>query len=328
MTQLKIGTHDESFHCDEVLACVMLKMIPKYKNAKIIRTRDKSLLEECDIVVDVGGVFDHKKNRYDHHQHGFDKTMNSISKGKLIFQTKLSSAGLVYWFYGEQIICRFLKIHTKYVDKAKLEYIFEAVYKFFIKEIDYLDNYGGGKNSSTSSLTSRVGRLRPQWDDDKQNFDECFEEAYSLVKSEFVDCLKEIESKWRARNIWKEKLKERKSFHWSGRVLVLDKWIPGRDDLGRIQKELEIRDEETILYIVTPDPVHDRYSVKCTNTKNDNGNNETLFPEKWRGKNGDELENITKIPGTEYVHNGGWSAAGDTTETIFKMIDFVLQNQN
>ena len=86
MTQLKIGTHDESFHCDEVLACVML---------------------------DVGGVFDHKKNRYDHHQHGFDKTMNSISKGKLIFQTKLSSAGLVYWFYREQIICRFLKIHTK-----------------------------------------------------------------------------------------------------------------------------------------------------------------------------------------------------------------------
>ena len=47
------------------------------------------------------------------------------------------------------------------------------MYKFFIKEIDYLDNYGGGKNSSTSSLTSRVGRLRPQWDDDKQNFDEC-----------------------------------------------------------------------------------------------------------------------------------------------------------
>lgn len=38
------------------------------QDAEIIRTRDPAQLAECDIVVDVGGEFDPKKHRYDHHQ--------------------------------------------------------------------------------------------------------------------------------------------------------------------------------------------------------------------------------------------------------------------
>jgi hypothetical protein len=34
---LKIGTHNGHFHCDEVLACFMLKLLPQYKNAEIVR---------------------------------------------------------------------------------------------------------------------------------------------------------------------------------------------------------------------------------------------------------------------------------------------------
>lgn len=56
------------FHCDEVLACFMLQQINEFKDADIIRTRDLTKLESCDIVVDVGGVFDKEKKRFDHHQ--------------------------------------------------------------------------------------------------------------------------------------------------------------------------------------------------------------------------------------------------------------------
>lgn len=42
------------------------------KDAEIVRTRDPTQLAECDIVVDVGGEFDPKRHRYDHHQrYGF-----------------------------------------------------------------------------------------------------------------------------------------------------------------------------------------------------------------------------------------------------------------
>ena len=35
------------------------------------RSRDPLELEKCDIVVDVGGVYDVAKNRFDHHQRFF-----------------------------------------------------------------------------------------------------------------------------------------------------------------------------------------------------------------------------------------------------------------
>ncbi|MEQ2245260.1 UPF0160 protein myg1, mitochondrial [Ilyodon furcidens] len=68
MTVKKIGTHNGTFHCDEVLACFFLRQLPEYVDAEIIRTRDAALLAECDVVVDVGGEFDSKRHRYDHHQ--------------------------------------------------------------------------------------------------------------------------------------------------------------------------------------------------------------------------------------------------------------------
>lgn len=63
-----LGTHDGSFHCDEALAIYMLRTLPQYSQATLRRTRDASLLDQCDIVVDVGGVYDPQRHRYDHHQ--------------------------------------------------------------------------------------------------------------------------------------------------------------------------------------------------------------------------------------------------------------------
>ncbi|CAG0919201.1 unnamed protein product [Notodromas monacha] len=67
-TQITIGTHDGVFHCDEALGCFLLTRLPDYRDAKIIRTRDPVKLSGCDLVLDVGGVFDAASHRYDHHQ--------------------------------------------------------------------------------------------------------------------------------------------------------------------------------------------------------------------------------------------------------------------
>lgn len=64
----KIGTHNGTFHSDEVLACYMLKVLPEYREATVVRSRDPQVLGDCEIVVDVGAVYDHDKLRYDHHQ--------------------------------------------------------------------------------------------------------------------------------------------------------------------------------------------------------------------------------------------------------------------
>lgn len=36
----RVGTHNGSFHCDEALACFMLRLTEKFRNAEIVRTRD------------------------------------------------------------------------------------------------------------------------------------------------------------------------------------------------------------------------------------------------------------------------------------------------
>ena len=61
----------------QVLACYMLKRLPEYSDASIVRSRDPETLKPCDIVVDVGGVYDPSTHRYDHHQRS-----KSIKVGK------------------------------------------------------------------------------------------------------------------------------------------------------------------------------------------------------------------------------------------------------
>ncbi|CAH1268595.1 C12orf10 [Branchiostoma lanceolatum] len=103
----QIGTHDGTFHCDEALACHLLKRLPRFRDHRVVRTRKPDLLADCDIVVDVGGQYDPATHRYDHHQRSFNETMNSLVPDKP-WVTKLSSAGLVYLHFGQEIIANML----------------------------------------------------------------------------------------------------------------------------------------------------------------------------------------------------------------------------
>ena len=114
--QVTIGTHNGSFHCDETLACSLLKMLPRsvlvclaiwtfiysvrFQDADIVRSRDPSVLATCTVVVDVGGEYDPARLRFDHHQKSFSQSLNSLDS-TLKWTTKLSSAGLVYFHFGE-----------------------------------------------------------------------------------------------------------------------------------------------------------------------------------------------------------------------------------
>ncbi|MBM3184327.1 MAG: MYG1 family protein, partial [Chlamydiae bacterium] len=90
MIPRSFGTHDGSFHADEVTACSLLLLFNLIDREKIFRTRDPHILAECDYVCDVGGVYDSGKRRFDHHQ--------------LEYQGSFSSAGMVLLYLKEQEI--------------------------------------------------------------------------------------------------------------------------------------------------------------------------------------------------------------------------------
>jgi len=212
--QARIGIHDGTFHCDEVLACVLLKMMPEYQDAEIVRTRDPKILDKCDIVVDVGGVFDHEARRYDHHQAEFNITMGQISKGMIKSDVKLSSAGLIYWHYGMEI----LTIRLNSGSKAVMQYAFHHIYGAFVKEIYDIDN-NGGRGQSMTNITARVGHLRPLWDDPDQDMGKGFDMALDMVRQEFLCYIPRIQSIFRARDELNKNISERFQHHPSGYVI-------------------------------------------------------------------------------------------------------------
>ena len=114
--RLSMGTHSGAFQADEALGIWMLRQLPKWRDATLTRSRDPKVLEPLDIVIDVGGLYEHAKLRYDHHQRGFfetfdgalgpsgggdvDRTATGPESATGAFKTKLSASGLVYKHYG------------------------------------------------------------------------------------------------------------------------------------------------------------------------------------------------------------------------------------
>lgn len=157
-----IATHDGIFHGDEVTAYALLTCLPQFKGATLIRSRQPADWERADIVIDVGGVYDPAKGRFDHHQTTFNdtfyahKTSNSSSStGQPV---RLSSLGLVYKHFGKEFIEVLLKEQQTSAAKndseraegesgreerdeeQKVELIYHQLYERFVKAIDAADN--------------------------------------------------------------------------------------------------------------------------------------------------------------------------------------------
>ena len=81
---ITVGTHDGVFHTDEVFAYAMLqnalKDVCPNSTIHLIRTRDKDVLLQCHILLDVGGEHSLETGRFDHHQ---DRTITKSSFGLL-----------------------------------------------------------------------------------------------------------------------------------------------------------------------------------------------------------------------------------------------------
>lgn len=125
----------------------------------LIRTRDAAKLDESDIVLDVGGIYDSSKHRYDHHQRGFEEVFSPVHT------TKLSSAGLVYKHFGKQLIAQALQEKGE-SDEQKVEILYRKLYENFVEALDGIDNgiqqYEGDSKprySSRTDLSSRVAHV-------------------------------------------------------------------------------------------------------------------------------------------------------------------------
>lgn len=71
------GTHDGTFHADDVTACALLMYLNLIEKDKIYRTRELSTLDQCEYVCDVGGIYEPEMKRFDHHQVDYTGPLSS-----------------------------------------------------------------------------------------------------------------------------------------------------------------------------------------------------------------------------------------------------------
>lgn len=335
-----IGTHNGHFHADEALAVYMLRQhVPTYADARLVRTRDPKLLDECHTVVDVGGEYDAARNRYDHHQ----RTFATNFPGR---PTKLSSAGLVYMHFGREIVARRLAAAE---DSETVGLIWNKIYESFIEALDAHDNgisaydpagiaaAGLEKRFSDGgfSLGAMVGRLNPNWNDPvpedpvaaQQAEDSRFELASQRIGEEFDRDLDYYTKVWLpAREIVAEAFAARQEYDAEGRILVFKgQSVPWKDHLYMLEEQAG--ETGKTVYVLYPEKaVPDaKWRVQCVPQTKDSFQSRKPLPEAWRGFRDEKLDEISGINGGVFVHAAGFIGGNKSFEGALAMAKKALE---
>ncbi|XP_078041097.1 MYG1 protein C27H6.8 [Augochlora pura] len=316
--KIKIGTHNGTFHCDEVLACYMLKTLPRYKDAEIIRSRDLDILNTCDVVVDVGGKYDPSTHRYDHHMRDFKESVSTvIKKPGYDWNMKLSSAGLIYCHFGEEII----KHLFPNASENDVEQIFKKVYDSFIQEIDGIDNGvpmfdGEPVYRIVTDLSSRVNFLNSKWFSKGNDSDQQFLKAMELVGQDFLQHINHAVHVWLPdRSIVQEAIQNRFKVDPSGEIMVLSQSSSWIHHLFAIEKEMKL--EPTLKYVIWEES--NDYRIRAVPVVPSSFICRIFLPAAWGGLNGKDLDLASGIEGTVFVHSARFIGGHTTRDGAIMM---------
>lgn len=336
-----IGTHSGTFQADEAMGVFLLRQCPEYRNSKVVRSRDLEVLEKLDIVIDVGGIYDHSKLRYDHHQRGYDERFDPKAVARSdqgdapkIRCTKLSASGLVYRHYGKEVI----KAHYPGLTENETDLVYTKVYDRLLEALDAIDTgveqaMEGSElvYKDSTGLASRVGRLNPRWNEvdgngQKPSHDKRFEEAVNICGEDFLSVLTVVvESDLPARAYVERALSKRHEVDSSGEIICLESGgLPWRNHLYDLEKEQSI--SPLIKFVLYTD-VSGMWRVQAVTVEGQGFSNRLSLPEQWRGVRDSDLEGLTGIEGVRFVHAAGFIGGANTYVGVVNMAREALKRK-
>ncbi|KAL7447505.1 hypothetical protein ACHAXM_011417 [Skeletonema potamos] len=335
-----IGTHSGTFQADEALGCWMLRQTPTYRNSPVVRSRDPSVLDTCDIVIDVGGIYDHEKLRYDHHQRDYDEkfTPKQNKDGSTSERcTKLSASGLVYRHYGKGVI----KEYYPDLTEEMLNLAYEKMYNSFMEAIDAIDTgvepIPDGLDPPVSlvyrdstGLSSRVSRCNARWNEvddttnEPPNPDERFEIASQMCGDDFLSVLtKIVEADLPARSIVEQAVNDRFECDASGEIIKLPSGgLPWKSEVYELEHQYKI--DPLIKYVLYTDQ-SGMWRIQCVSVEGKAFENRLGLPKEWRGVRDQDLEKIAGIEGCTFCHAAGFIGGNKSYEGALEMARVALK---
>lgn len=285
-------THNGSFHADDLFATAVLSILNN-GNVKIIRTRDSKLIEKADYVYDVGGIYDEKLNRFDHHQEG--------GAGKRDNGIEYSSFGLVWKKYGEKICGS--KESSKIVDNKLVAPIdagdngFDLIEKKH-KIFPYL-------------IQDVLSIFRPTLLERMDN-DEQFEKALIWVK-------KILSREIKKSNDQMEITKIIQTFYKNStdkRLVVIE-----NPNVSRYEIWDALQNFSEPLFIVYKT---DEWRIIAMRTDINSFRNRKDFPKSWAGLRDEEFQKISGVEDAVFCHKNLFLVVAKTKEGAIKLAEKAL----
>ncbi len=287
MLPRSFGTHDGSFHADEVTACSLLLLFGRIDREKIFRSRDPKVLETCDYVCDVGGVYDPGKRRFDHHQ--------------VEYQGPMSSAGMILLYLKQQ--------------ESISPHLYDWLNKVLILGVDAHDNGRAAIEPGVATFSHIVSNFLPiEYESPPEAMQDAFFQAVDFVVGHLDRLKKRFAYTLECEGIVKMAMAHGQE------VLVFDcalPWMENFFDLGGERhpakfvimpagKHWKLRG--------IPPSLHDRMKVRKP------------LPESWAGLHEEELRKVSKIPGAVFCHKGRFISIWETKEDAMKALRLALQS--
>jgi uncharacterized UPF0160 family protein len=285
MLKRSVGTHDGSFHADEVTACALLILFDLVDKDRILRTRDPQKLFECEFVCDVGGVYEPKHKRFDHHQSEY--------------AGELSSAGMIWLYLKNQGV----------VDERTYDYFNRAL----IWGVDAVDNGKAALEEGSCTFSQVITNfVPPLYDAPAMVQNQAFFEALDFVLGHLQRLLTRYEYILSCREKVAASMKKRDKF------LYFDEAMPWMESFFEMGGETH-----PALFVIMPSgghwklrgippTIHERMKVRVP------------LPKEWAGLLEEDLKRITGIPGAIFCHKGRFISVWETKEDVFKALEKIL----
>ena len=268
-----IVTHNGNFHPDELFAIATLQLYLRPNNTKIVRSRDKDTINNADWVVDVGGVYNPGKHRFDHHQPGAPVREDG---------TPYSSFGLVWREYGHIV--------------AGSRDVSQVIERVLVKPIDAGDNGVSLYDLKFSDLSpfelyNVIDLFRPVWGSD-EDVDKCFTNALLFVRGLLERMIKKEHSK-----LIQKKVAERYYLASEDKTVIVCEENISPDFF------IKFPDVKVIVYKTNRDS-EIFWKAQAVRKTEHGFDIRAKFPESWGGLSGGELERVSGISEAVFCHRG------------------------
>ncbi len=286
MIPRSLGIHNGSFHADEVTACAFLLLYDLVDKEKVIRTRDAKSLEKCEYVCDVGGVYDPKKKRFDHHQ--------------IDYPGVLSSAGMVLTFLKDE----------GYINES----LYDTYNKVLVMGVDAHDNGLSKIEEGVCSFSQVISNFLPiHYEAKSEEMDKAFFDAVDFVYGHLTRIRDRVHYAHECKEIVRKTMEGASSF------LMFDRPIPWMESFFELGGELHSAE-----FVIMPSSNHwklrgippslqERLKVRRP------------LPEAWAGLLEQDLKKVSKIQGAIFCHKGRFISIWETKEDALKALHIAMQ---